>query len=128
MKNRKQRGLSLVSTLVTMALIMMLSVVFMYGSGIFQKGGPKSTRADGLGKTVPGAAEMAAYDTNCKSDLVQVRESIMIAQGGEEKFPATLEELHLPAEVLKCPIGHEPYVYDPTTGTVHCPHPGHEKY
>jgi len=105
----------------------MLSVVFMYGSGIFQKGGPKSSRADGKGITVPGAAEAAARDTVCQSNLQQIRMSMMANAGGDDTHPASLADLHLPAEVLKCSFG-DMYVYDPGTGTVHCPHPGHEKY
>jgi type II secretory pathway pseudopilin PulG len=125
----KNQAFTMVSTLVTIVLICMLSVAFFYGGGMFQKGGPKSSRADGLGRTIPGAAEEAARDTVCRSNLTQVRESIMVTQtNGEDTHPESLAELHLPAEVLKCPIGHEAYIYDPATGQVHCPHPGHEKY
>lgn len=121
-----QRGNTLVGLLVVMALIAMLSVVFMYGSGTL--GQHQSARKDGKGTTIPGMAEMSAQDTVCRSNLSQVRQGLMVAQGGEETHPASLQELKFPAEVLRCPIGHEPYVYDPTTGTVTCPHPGHEKY
>lgn len=124
-----KRGFSLVSMLVTMALIAMLSVVFMYGSGVFQKGGPKSPRADGKGVTVPGLAEAAARDTVCRSNLEQIRSAIMVFQSSnDEHFPNSLDDIKFPAEVLEDPIGHEKYVYDPATGQVHCPHPGHEKY
>jgi pilin/secretion family protein with methylation motif len=123
-----KRGFTLVSTMVTLVIIAMLSVVFMYGSGAFQKGGPKSSRPDGLGTTIPGAAEDAAKDTVCRSNLQQVRMSLEIAQGGTEEHASSLSDLHLPAEVLKCAVGHEAYIYDPNTGTVHCPHLGHEKY
>jgi hypothetical protein len=47
---------------------------------------------------------------------------------GEEGFPASLQELKLPAEMLVDPIGKEPYTYDPETGVVKCEHPGHKKY
>ena len=71
-----------------------------------------------------------AESTVCMSNLTSVRQSISAAQAGETdgKFPASLAELKLPAEVLICAVGHEPYAYDPTTGTVHCVHPGHENY
>ena len=37
-------------------------------------------------------------------------------EGGGLSLPAT------------CPVGEEPYDYDPTTGQIHCVHPGHERY
>ena len=122
-----QRGNTLVGLLVTMVIMAMLAMVFMYGSGTF--GEHKSARKDGKGTTIPGAAEMAAQDTVCRSNLNQVRQGLMIQQGGDDtSHPDSLAVLNFPKEVLHCPIGHEAYVYDPTTGTVHCPHPGHEKY
>jgi len=29
---------------------------------------------------------------------------------------------------LKCPVGGEPYQYDPSSGRIWCIHPGHEKF
>jgi len=44
-------------------------------------------------------------------------------------LPKTLAEVRgLGNDMKQCPIGKEPYEYDPATGKVHCPHPGHEKY
>lgn len=127
MKN--SRGFTLVSTLITIAIIAILAGVFMYGSSVFQKGGPKSSREDGLGTTIPGAAKLTAEDTVCRSNLDQVRQSVLVAQSaGEDQHPASINDLKLPKESLICPIGHEAYQYDPSTGQVHCPHPGHEKY
>jgi len=122
-----QRGNSLVGMLVTMAIMAMLAVVFMYGSGTL--GSHQSARKDGKGTTIPGAAQMAAEDTVCRSNLSQVRQGLMIQQGADDStHPESLDVLHFPSESLHCPIGHEAYIYDPTTGTVHCPHPGHDKY
>jgi hypothetical protein len=124
-----KRGNTLVGMLVTMAIIAILAGVFMYGSGVFQAGGPKSPRKDGKGVTIPGLVRAKAQDTVCMSNLSTVRQSIMVVQSsGEDTHPSSLADLHLPAESLKCPIGHEAYTYDPSTGEVHCPHPGHEKY
>ncbi|WP_144241209.1 hypothetical protein [Fimbriimonas ginsengisoli] len=115
--------------MITLAIIAVLAGVFFFGSGVFQAGGPKSPRKDGKGVTIPGLAEARARDTVCQSNLSQVRQSIMVAQSsGGDELPKSLDELHLPAEVTHCSIGHEAYTYDPATGQVHCPHPGHEKY
>lgn len=124
----KQRGNTLVGLLVTIVLIALLSAVFMYGSGTFSKE-HKSPRADGKGTTVPGLVKANAEDTVCRSNLSQVRQSLMIyGSTVDEAKPASLDDLKLPAQVLECPIGHEKYTYDPTSGQVYCPHPGHEKY
>ena len=76
-----------------------------------------------------GLAELAAKDTVCRSNLGQVRASLQIAEtNNEEKYPENIEDTKLPKEFYSCPLGKEKYVYDPTTGKVYCPHPGHEKY
>jgi hypothetical protein len=122
------RGNSLVGMLVTLAIMAILAVALFKGSSAF--GGKAITpRKDGHGTTVMGQAEWAAKDTVCRSNIGQVRQSLIIAQSAnDEKFPASLEDLKLPKEFLKCPVGGEKYIYDPQTGTVTCPHPGHEKY
>lgn len=121
-----RRGNTLIGMMAVLVIIAILGSVFMYGSGAFSKDHP-SPRKDGKGTTIPGLAEAKARDTVCQHNLTQVRESIQIAEtGGDDQHPGSLQDLHLPSEILKCPIGHEAYVYDPTTGQVHCPHPGHE--
>jgi hypothetical protein len=122
---KSQRGESLVGILVVLAIILVCVVVFT--SGRFGVLG-KSTRKDGLGVTTLGRARARALDTNCISNLNQIRMAIKIATDAteDEKPPQTLEELRLGDTILKCPIGKEPYKYDPATGEVHCQHPGHE--
>jgi hypothetical protein len=122
------RGNTLVGMLVTMAIIALLAVVMFKGSGAF---GAKATssRKDGKGTTVMGQAELAAKDDVCRSNLGQDRQALTIAQmNNDEKFPENLEDIKFPKEFYKCPVGGEKYVYDPATGKVSCPHPGHEKY
>ena len=71
-----------------------------------------------------------AEDTKCKSDLDQLRMSLGMLHDGDPdgKWPETLQESKFPAEFYSCPIGHEPYQYNPETGEVKCVHPGHKKY
>lgn len=124
------RGNTLVGMLVTMAIIAVLAVGMFYGSGMLKQGGPTSPRKDGKGTTVPGLVKLEAKDTVCRSNLGQLRMAIEIAHtnSGEESFPTTIEETRLGSDFYKCPVGGEGYQYDPATGLVTCPHPGHEKY
>ncbi|MBM3495517.1 MAG: prepilin-type N-terminal cleavage/methylation domain-containing protein [Armatimonadetes bacterium] len=71
-----------------------------------------------------------ARDTVCQSNLGQLRASLqaLSASDPEGKPPATLTELAMPREMTSCATGGEPYRYDPATGRVQCPHPGHEGY
>jgi len=126
---RSIRGNSLVGMLVTVAIILVLVVVFFKGSHAFGMQNNASPRADKHGTTVIGQVRYDAKDDVCRSNLGQVRSAIMIYQSSnDDHFPDNLQELKLPNEFYSCPIDHEPYQYDPTTGTVHCVHPGHERY
>lgn len=120
---RKNSGQTLIASMIVIVIILVLVVVF-FGVG------KSSPRKDKLGSTTPGLVRYAALDTKCQSDLQQVRTAIQTqkAMSGEDTNPASLEELKLPQEFYSCPVGHEKYVYDPATGKVHCPHPGHESY
>jgi len=71
-----------------------------------------------------------ANSTVCVSNLHQLRQAIDMAKMSDPdgKYPASLDQLHLPAEMLSCPVGHEPYQYNPNTGEVHCIHPGHQNF
>ncbi len=119
-----KRGQTLVAALIVIVIILILLVVFLRPTG------GQSPRADKKGYTVLGLARYSALDTECKSDLDQVRLALTTAKSsnGDDTFPATLEDLHIGAQFYKCPVGGERYIYDPQTGEVHCPHPGHEKF
>lgn len=87
------------------------------------------------GKTVAGKTVRApivqAHDTECISNLRSVRQAIEAYRASDPDggFPPSLQSLHeLPSSVVECAVGHEPYRYDPQTGQVTCPHPGHESY
>jgi|GEM_PF-6710814 len=125
------RGNTLIATMVTLVIILLLASAFMFGSGMFRKPGeaPVSSRPDGKGTTVPGAAEAAARDVVTRERLSQVRMAIeLFKTNNDDQFPASLDDLKLPKEVLIDAVGKVPFVYDPATGTVTSPHLGHEKY
>ena len=116
---------TLAATLIVIVIIAMLAVVLMNGS----LGPGKSERKDGLGLTLPGAAKLRARDTQCRSNLNQVRAAIVIARSSaDDEPPAGIEDLRLGKEFYICPIGKEPYSYDPKLGEAKCVHLGHEKY
>lgn len=126
----KTRGNTLAATLVTVAIILVLVIVFFKGSGAFGQKDAVPERKDHAAKTVMGAVRYAAKDDVCRSNLGQVRSAITIASSssGDSEFPKSLRDVKLPQEFYACPIGKEPYNYDPQTGKVSCPHPGHESY
>ncbi|MBS1724936.1 MAG: hypothetical protein JSS66_18505 [Armatimonadetes bacterium] len=124
---RRLRGESMIGVLVAVAIVIALGIAFAVGSGAF--GGKVDKRPDGKGETLVGRSMYRAKDEACRSNLGQVRQSLQIATDPtEDTHPASLQELHLGDDFMRCPIGKEPYEYDPATGTVKCVHPGHEKY
>lgn len=90
-------------------------------------------RKDQVGETVVGQSMARSKDSVCMNNLHQIRAAIEIAKTSSadegEAIPRSLEEVKgLGADMKQCPIGKEPYKYDPATGQVKCPHPGHTKY
>lgn len=125
-----KRGSAMLGTLITVAIICVLMVVFMKGgcgSSLMSANG--SPRADGKGKTIVGLVKADAQDDVCRSNLGQIRQMLQVAEiDNDDKPPASLSDIHAPDSLLHCPIGGEAYIYDPETGKVKCPHPGHAKY
>ena len=121
---RLVRGNALVGLLLTVAIIAVLMVVYMYG-GLQPR---ESTRKDKLGHTTLGTVKLDAQDDACRMQLNQVRLSIEANTSSDDQRPASLEELRLGKEQIECPIDHKPYDYDPATGVVKCKHLGHDKY
>ena len=130
MRTMTGRGFTLIATLITVVLILILAVVLFKGSSLF---GASAThgkaRPDGKGTTVLGQVRYDAEDTVCQSNLMQLRQAIQLfEQSNDDHPPSSLADTRLGQEFYACPVGHEPYRYDPATGQVNCVHPGHEKY
>ncbi len=124
----RRRGNSLVG-LLAVVLIVAIAVIVIFKGNVFGGGGTdESPRADGKGTTVPGLAKAKAQDEVCRSNLGQIRTAIQMQMMTDETPPASLEDLRLGSSFLTCPLGGEPFVYDPSRGVVYCPHPGHEKF
>ena len=127
--NRFSKANTLVAMLATTAIILVLVVVLFKGSNAFGLQTKASPRADGKGTTVLGQVRYDAKDTVCRSNISQVRLAISVYETANDDHPPdNLQELKIGNDFYSCPLGHEPYQYDPSTGTVHCVHPGHEKY
>ena len=115
--------------MLALVIVCILMVVMMQGMGGIGLAGPTVDRKDGMGKTIPGAARASAQDDVCRSNLSQIREAMAAAKmSSPDGNVSSLDDLSLPQSVLECPIGHERYQYDASTGQVHCPHPGHENF
>ncbi len=124
----RQRGHLLIEIIVVMAIIAVLAGVLYGTNSVFSKGGAKA-RKDGKGGSALSLTRLKAEDTVCMSNIKQVRMALQVAAtNADDTFPPTLEETRLGKDFYACPMGHEAYTYDPKTGTVTCPHPGHEKY
>lgn len=118
----RNSGFSLIEILVVMAIIVTLSAI---ATGVYLgngKGAPPGKAHSPMGR---------ARDTVCIENIRSVRQSIAAYQTTEteEHFPTALTDMReLSADFRSCPVGREPYNYDPATGQVHCVHPGHENY
>ena len=81
-------------------------------------------------QSIPGRAMQTAMGVQCKNNLDQLRMLIGTAKSENENgsYPPSLDSIPEASRIMSCPISHQPYVYDPMTGQVHCTFPGHEKY
>ncbi len=120
--NFARRAFTLIEILIVLVIIMALAALLLphYLGGV---------TADG--KKVRAPVTMAK-DTICQEYLGQVRMAISMNKNmdtdADAANPRSLAELKLPYEVTHCPVGGEPYVYNPQTGEVRCPHPGHQNF
>ena len=127
----KTHGYTLVATLITVVILLLLGMVVLTGGlgGNYSQNTGVKAREDGLGNSMPTYMKLKAEDTQCKSNISQARSAVAIARlDNGDQLPASLDEIRLGEQFLKCPIGDEKYEYDAATGDVKCPHPGHEKY
>ena len=115
-------GFSLVELLVVIAMLSIIGG----GMAFFLLGNSKKDPVTGKVTHTPISASKV---TVCTSNLQQVRAGLQMQKDSDENehYPASLQSLKFPSEVLVCPEGKEPYQYDPAAGAVHCIHPGHEK-
>ena len=121
MKSKTRLAFGLVELLIVIAIMAVLAAI------IYPRYFGAATMKDGKKVSTPMSM---SHDTECISNIRSVRQAIEAAIAGDADStkPKSLSELKLPAEILKCAVGKEEYVYDPVAGTVKCPHPSHESY
>ena len=118
----------LVGILVSIAILGVLMVVWLfYGTGGASGNGASNPAAPPPASRV-GEVRQAAESVECRNNLSQIRAAIQMRTTIEETYPASLNELGLPATMLACPVSGQPYRYDPTTGQARCTTSGHMSY
>ncbi len=124
MRPSSERGFfTLIGLLAAIVIIAILFVVYFGGGG----GGSSGAGGVGTPATTLGGAKDRAGDAVCRNNLSQLRAAVSLQLATAGANPPSLEGLQ-PGIALSCPVGDEPYQYDPATGKVRCAHPGHEAY
>lgn len=114
------RGQTLVAVLVVLVLLLALVAFLLWRHPV-----PKARQQQPAG--IPQAAMERAREVECQNNLQQLRAALQMARA-EGNNPPDLAALNLGEGLLTCPVGREPYRYDPQRGQVSCPHPGHERF
>ncbi len=122
-----QAGFWALIELLIVAIIIAVAVSYYLSSqrmvGAVSGGNPAGYDAT----TTPGIAIERAKGVECQNNLQQLRAAVATYQANNGTLPSSLEELQSNVP-LTCPVGGEPYTYDPSTGQVHCVHPRHVQY
>lgn len=88
---------------------------------------PTTTSTDAP-TSMPGRVVNRAESVQCTQNLTALRANISAVQTTEGSLPSSLAAIPGADRVQTCPVGGEAYVYDPSSGMVSCPHPGHENF
>jgi len=116
------QGFVLVEILVVLVLLMLGAALFFGLRGSEPKPEPAF---EGEAQTTLGKAMQAGESVECRNNLKQLRQMIQMESMDGGLPPKLSQKWDVP---LKCPVSGYAYKYDPRTGKVSCPTPGHEKY
>jgi len=120
-RDGRARGFALVGLLLVVLIIGLATAVYL-GLGRSQSDG---NGEDGLATTTPGRAIEKAKSVECANNLRQLRMLIQTEMTVEGEYPRKLNA-DSGGALTHCPVSGKAYVYDPRTGRVSCPTPGHE--
>ena len=120
-RSAEQGFFTLIALLIVMVIIGILFA--MYSGGL----GPGPSPQPGSAATTLGGAKERANAVLCRNNLSQLRAAVAAYAANAGGSPSSLQELQAGVS-LTCPVGDEPYQYDPASGRVGCIHPGHENY
>ncbi len=115
-------GFAMVEILVVMIVIMALAALYF---GIRGKGEKAEPKFEGEAQTTLGKAVQKGESVECQSNLRQLRLMIQM-KAMEGSNPGQLDPAW--GVPLRCPVSGYEYRYDPESGRVWCPTPGHENY
>lgn len=118
---------TLIGLLAAAAIVVILAVVYLGGSGEMTTVGGDSELLDKSSEkqTVVGKSLDTAKSTACREQLNQIRLGIVNykATSTADSNPPSLKDIGLgvSASYFQCPVSDQPYKYDPGAGTVQCP-------
>ncbi len=116
------KGFALVELLVVMVVLVGLAALYF---GMRGKGEKMEPRFEGEAQTTLGKAVQKGESVECQNNLRQLRLMIQM-EAMEGSNPAQLDANW--GVSLRCPVSGYEYRYNPETGQVWCPTPGHEGY
>jgi len=120
-----RRGLVLIEILVVLIILGLLVAAY-FGLRGRPTRKPQQAQFPGQAQTLPGRAIQKGQSVECMNNLRQLRAAVEMYQVENGTYPPQLDPAWgIP---LKCPVSGYPYRYDPQTGRVQCPTPGHERY
>ena len=121
-RERERGQWSLIGLMLSLLILVVIAWLFLWPA--------MRTHEGGTTMSTPQQAIERAKDVDCANNLRQIRYAIVMYRNENERAPATLQELRMGVgpDFFRCPIGKEPYAYDPTTGAVRCTHPGHGRF
>jgi len=119
---------SILPGFVLIELLLVIVIIGLLAGAYFGLRGRGAGGAGGEGaQTTPGRAIEMGHEVECQNNLQQLRDAIQIdADPVEGTLPQKLSESW--GVPLRCPVSGNPYVYDPSTGQVHCTTKGHENF
>ncbi len=118
----KRRGFSLVEILVVVVILLVIMAIL----APRYLGGGKGPG----GKPIESPMQRGR-SAECINNLSQLRNGYRIATLEDDaQKPTTLREVGrgFPESMFSCPVGKQPYSYDPTAARIWCVQPGHERY